>query len=207
MKKTEVVHDDEQQGVVAQAKRWGLIIGLVATLVGLPGTIISLYAVLHKKPDTALYAGSDLKLSYDPETNKADVAFTFAFTASNSGNADDVLVDAYGYLEPRQSALPGALPPGRLPIKRSAFKFIDRDTEKPLFMPFSIVAAKSRDIQCVVSIDVSAVRAAGIEKRLIISLWSKDRRLSEMSFCFAQQQDTFSPGVKAHREFLTAQCN
>jgi hypothetical protein len=196
--------DEAEDRSAARVKRWGIVVGLVAALVGLPGTIISLYGALHKKPNTALYGGSDLKLSYDPDTKEAD--FTFNFAASNSGNADDVVISAYGYLQPRgaSAGIPN-LPGGRLPIKPSAFSFADRETARRLFTPFSIVAAKSREIQCVASIAVSLLASAGSEKRLTILLRSKDRDLDAMSFCFAHRKDFFSS--KNEVTFLNAQCN
>jgi hypothetical protein len=197
----------EKAGMGERVRQWGIVVALVAGIVSLPGTVITVGTALLHRPNSIAYPGPEIEFSLNPTTRT--VRIDFNLTISNAGNDDDVIRALQATLEAVKSYSDAPAPIDRtLPLQPPEIQLFDRQDGRPMLIPFSIGSSKSRDAQCLLSTDLTIGQQSLFttgRQRLSVYLTAKRRKLDPLVYCF-DLSDDFTQHAAGRRRFGSAVC-
>jgi hypothetical protein len=134
--------ESDTRGFWGWTKKWGSFVGLLAGLLGIPKASIDMWSSLSVHPKASIVAAYPLTITYDLQSHRLSI--TFPFTIQNAGTADEVIKSSWARLVPPKGP--------QLDFESAGVAITDKGV--PIAIPFTINKASSRDLGCMLSVEV-----------------------------------------------------
>lgn len=191
---------ERNSGVIGWVNKWGVLIGLGATILSIIGAAISISSSirgLHPKPETKVFASEDKIVFQKFDHDSQRVTFKIDSIITNSGSADDLIVIQALIKVPDLPASDASSSYG------GDFEVLDQNGRK-LPRPFVLPKGSNLELNCSVSFNYSQRSAAAFEKdgmrHLTVIFDNGTKSPPSLDFCF---DDVYTPDT---HEFFAQEC-